>query len=265
MDYLKNNWNVYLMEGIGLGLFMVSASFFATLLEFPGSIVHQLLTNEFLRLCLMGIAMGITIVLLIRSPMGKLSGAHMNPALTLTFFLLGKMKGIDMVFYVIFQFIGGLAGVILMGFVLGSSFESPPVNYVATTPGVAGAATAFWTEASISFLMILMVLITSNDHRLAPYTGYISGVFVTAYVIISAPISGFSMNPARTLASAIPSTTFASLWIYFSAPFLGMFAGALGYRIFSGKIKCAKLHHDHSIRCIFNCGFCKHGNNSTND
>jgi aquaporin Z len=256
--HLKNNLRVYLMEAICLGLFMISASLFSTLLEYPGSPVHNWMADDFLRLCVMGVAMGITIVLLIYSPMGKLSGAHMNPAMTLTFFLLGKVNKRDLFFYMLFQFIGGLAGVILMDLALGNAFESPPINYVTTIPGKSGEVIAFWTEVSISFFMILMVLISSNYSKLAPYTGYIAGIFVTAYVIISAPVSGFSMNPARTLASAIPSHIYTDLWIYFSAPVLGMLSGALIYKTFSGEVKCAKIHHSHRFLCIFNCKYCGH-------
>lgn len=256
---LRNNWKVYFMEGICLGLFMVSASLFATLLEFPDSQIHHLIPNGFLRLCLMGLAMGITCVLIIYSPMGKLSGAHMNPAITLTFFGLGKVKKWDAVYYVLFQFMGGTLAVYIMDWVLGGPFEMKPINYVVTVPGNPGAIAAFWTETLIAFLMILMVLFTTNHAKLSRYTGYMAGFFVMIYVIITAPISGFSMNPARTLASAIPANTYTALWIYLTAPFVGMFSGAFLYRLLGAKVVCAKYFHSRSFSCIFNCDYKKNG------
>lgn len=205
----------------------------------------------------MGFAMGITNTLLIYSPMGRLSGAHMNPAVTLTFFGLGKVKVWDAFYYVLFQFIGGTAAVVFMDIVLGSSFEMMPVNYVVTVPGKYGVTVAFWTEVVIAFIMMLMILFTTNHKRLSPYTGYIAGAFVMMYIVITAPISGFSMNPARTLASAIPAATYTSLWIYLTAPFIGMFSGAVLFKLLNGHVICAKVFHCRHFRCIFNCGYKK--------
>ncbi|MFQ5683048.1 MAG: hypothetical protein ACE5HC_07220 [Candidatus Binatia bacterium] len=76
------------MEAAGLGIFMVSACTFGTILEYPASPIHQAIADPFLRRILMGLAMGLTAVGIIYSPWGKQSGAHINPAITLTFFRL---------------------------------------------------------------------------------------------------------------------------------------------------------------------------------
>lgn len=73
------------MEGAELGLFMISACLFVALLEYPPSAVHQLLPDPALRRVLIGVAMGVTAILIIYSPIGQRSGAHFNPAVTLTF------------------------------------------------------------------------------------------------------------------------------------------------------------------------------------
>src|SRR6516162_4081972 len=80
---LRTHWPEYLMEAAGLGLFMVSAGLFGTLLEYPQSPVHRAIADPFLRRTLMGVAMGLTAVGIIYSPWGKQSGAHINPATTL--------------------------------------------------------------------------------------------------------------------------------------------------------------------------------------
>jgi aquaporin Z len=258
VDALKKNWQVYLMEGICLGLFMASAALFGTLLEYPGSVVHQSIDNGFVRLCLMGLAMGATATLIIYSPMGKLSGAHMNPAVTLTFFTLGKIKKQDAFFYTIFQITGGMATVYLMSLILGEAFRESPVNYVITAPGRFGTWGALIAEMATAFIMMVVVLIISNHPLLARYTGVAAGFLVMVYVILAGPISGFGMNPARTLASAIPANQYPALWVYLTAPFIGMLSASIIYKRFVGAVKCAKMHHSRFYTCIFNCGYCEH-------
>jgi aquaporin Z len=251
------------MEAVCLGLFMISAGVFATVLEYPNSIIHQLLPNVFTRLVIMGIAMGITATLLNYSPMGKLSGAHMNPAVTFTFVRLTKIKLVDAIYYVLFQCLGGTAGVVLMSTLVPDSFRDPHVNYIITAPGKFGVGVAFVLEVFMAFSMMIMVLTTTNHPRYARYTGLIAGMFVASFVILSAPISGFSINPARTIASAIPGMQFPSFWIYMTAPFIGMLGAAEVFTHFKGKAICAKMHHVDTYLCIFNCGYCLHNHSAT--
>jgi aquaporin Z len=260
-EALKQNWKVYSMEAVCLGLFMISASLFGTMLEYPGSSLRQSLPNDFIRLVLMGIAMGITATLISYSPMGKLSGAHMNPAVTFTFFRLHKIKLVDAIYYCVFQCGGGVLSVVFMRVVLGSAFADEHVNYVVTAPGKLGTPVAFGLEVVIAFLMMTMILVTSNRPKLSKYTGAIAGIFVMTYVIISAPVSGFSMNPARTIASAVPAMQFHAFWIYMTAPFIGMFGAATFYKRAKGAVYCAKMHHSSSYLCIFNCQYCLHNTN----
>ena len=111
-EVLKNHWPEYVIEGASLGLFMISAFTFGTILEHPASPVHRALPQPLFRRFLMGLAMGSTAIAIIYSPWGKRSGAHINPSTTLTFFRLGKIDKWDAMFYVASQFIGGLIGAI---------------------------------------------------------------------------------------------------------------------------------------------------------
>jgi aquaporin Z len=104
---LSRHWPEYLMEAAGLGIFMVSAGLFGTLLEYPQSPVHQAIADDGLRRMLMGVAMGLTAVAIIYSPWGQQSGAHLNPAVTLTFLRLGKIARADALFYITAQCLGG--------------------------------------------------------------------------------------------------------------------------------------------------------------
>ena len=250
---LRTHWPEYLMEAAGLGLFMISAGLFGTLLESPASPARQALSEPLVRRVFMGLAMGLTAVALIYSPWGKQSGAHLNPAVTLTFWRLGKVANWDALFYVLAQFLGGLSGVLLLAAILGVLFLEPPVSAVVTVPGEAGNAVAFLAEWVISLVLMLVVLFASNTPRLASSTGLFAGVLLTVYIIVEAPISGTSMNPARTFASALPAHTWTAAWVYFTAPFLGMLVAPEVYSALTGRsaVACAKLHHRNAKRCIF--------------
>ena len=166
VEAFKQHWPEYLMEAAALGLFMISACTFGVLFEYPDSPVRQALGNPDVRRVLMGLAMGATAVSIIYSPFGKQSGAHMNPAVTLAFFRLGKIAAWDAVFYIAAQFAGGVAGVVLTASVLRHRLAYPSVNYVATLPGSSGVAAAFAAEFVISFALMLVVLIVSNARTL---------------------------------------------------------------------------------------------------
>ncbi len=252
---LRRHWPEYLMEAACLGLFMVSACSFGALLEHPSSPVRGALASPLLRRVLMGCAMGASAVALIYSPLGKRSGAHMNPSVTLAFLKLGKVQPGDALFYVVAQFLGGAAGVWLASLALGGFLADPAVNYVVTVPGPSGLAVAFLAELAISFLLMSVVLRASSTPALARYTGLFAGSLVALYITFEAPLSGMSMNPARTFGSALRAHLWLGYWIYLSAPVLGMLSAALVY----GRLKrmppvrCAKLHHENRYRCIF-CG-----------
>ena len=240
------------MEALALGLFMVSAGVFGTILEAPASPVRAAITSPFARRAVMGVIMGLTAIALVYSPWGRRSGAHMNPAFTLTFLRLGRVGRPDAIAYVAAQFLGGIGGVLLVAGLLGPTFLEPPVHAVATSPGPAGVAVAFLAEATISFVLMSIVLALGRSQRLGPYTGVIVGIIVCLYITFEAPISGMSMNPARTLASAIPVGSWQGLWLYFTAPLAGMFLAAeLHVRASAGPAGCAKLFH--RFPCIF-CG-----------
>lgn len=245
------------MEAAGLGVFMVSAGLFGTLLEYPGSPVHATIANPILRRALMGLAMGATAVAIIYSPWGKQSGAHINPAVTLTFFRLGKIATWDATFYVIAQFGGAVIGVVLVAAVLGAAFGDPPVRHVVTVPGRAGVGVAFAAELLISFGLMLTILFATNTARLARFTGLFAGVLVAGYIAIEAPLSGMSMNPARSFGSAVSGRVWTAVWVYFAAPALGMLLAAETYVQVRGihRVFCAKLHHTNDKRCIFHCGY----------
>jgi aquaporin Z len=245
------------MEAAGLGLFMISAAVVTTAFEYPHSLLYGLFTGPTLRRILIGFAMGLTAIGLIYSPWSKRSGAHLNPAVTMTFFRLGKIKGGDALCYVAAQFIGGTIGLWMAAAILGLAIEHPSVNYVVTVPGPEGTATAFAAEAMISFGLMLVVLVVSNRTSLKRWTGIFAGALVAAYIAVEAPLSGMGMNPARTFASALPAHLWTGYWLYLTAPLIGMLSAAECYVRINGihRVLCAKLHHHNDARCIFHCRY----------
>ncbi len=238
---LAAHWPEYLIEAWALGTFMVSASVVTTLLEYPETSLHHAVADTTLRLACIGLAMGATAVALIYSPWGRRSGAHMNPSVTLAFLSLGRISRVDAAFYILAQFIGGLAGVLICAGLLGEPFAQPPVAYIVTVPGAAGPGVAFVAETAISFVLMFAILEVSNSRRWGRYSGLVAGLLIACYVTFEAPLSGMSMNPARTLASAWPAGTWSGLWIYFTAPCLGMWSAARVFHVLTPWVE--RTHH----------------------
>jgi aquaporin Z len=255
MKRLAVHWPEYAIEGTCLALFMISAASMSTLLQHPSSPMAGWIKAPLLQRVPMGLAMGLTNAALIYSPLGARSGAHMNPAVTLTFLRLRKIAPLDAAGYVVAQFAGGLAGIAIATWALAGLPAHPAVNYVATVPGPAGPAIAFTAEIVISFLLMLVVLRLSNTPQLARFTGIGASVLVATYIIFESPYSGMSMNPARTLGSNAFASMLSTWWIYFVAPPSGMLLAAEWYarRHGAAAVRCAKLHHAESVRCIFRC------------
>jgi aquaporin Z len=250
---LRHHWPEYLMEIGELGLYLFVACAVATLLDHPASIVRQSISSGIVRRALMGIVMGATTIAIVLSPWGKRSGGHFNPAITSTFYRLGKVESWDTWFYVTAQFLGAISGVAIARYVLRGALGHPAVRYAVTAPGMHGAAVAFVAELTISFILMVAVLFATNRKRLAPYTAYFVGALIASYYTFEAPLSGMSTNPARTFGSAVHANYWHALWVYFVAPTLGMFCAAEVFLKVRGGAApyCAKLHHANDKRCIF--------------
>jgi Glycerol uptake facilitator and related permeases (Major Intrinsic Protein Family) len=116
---------------------------------------------------------------------------------------------------------------------------------------MAGLLPAFLAESGISFLLMLIILAVSNTRRLVRFTGFVAGCLVALYITVESPISGMSMNPARTTGSAAFAHLWTGSWIYFLAPVLGMLLAAECYVRMGPRAACAKMYHDSRVHCIF--------------
>jgi aquaporin Z len=236
---VTNPWPLYAIEAALLGVFMISACAVTTVLEHPGSPLHPLIPSAFGRRATTGLAMSLTAIALIHSKWGRRSGAHMNPAFTVSFLRLNKIQPRDAIFYVMAQLVGGAAGVGLCAALLGPGVRHPAVNYAVTVPGSAGVAGAWLGEFLIALVLMSTVLLLNRRPALGRFTGHAAAMLVGIYITFEAPYSGMSLNPARTLASAAWANVWTSVWIYFTAPLAGMLI-AVEAQLFLG-------HHPHML------------------
>ena len=241
------------MEAGELALYMFAVCAYATLLKHPQSPLRHIVMDALARRVFMGLATGATVIGIVMSPWAKQSGGHFNPAITFTFYLLGKIRTWDAFFYITGQFLGTISGVEIATHVLRGAPGNGAVRYAQTIPGVYGSGAAFVGELTISFVLMTTILVATNRETLTRYAPYFVGALYAIFITVEAPLSGMSMNPARTFGSAFPASCWHALWIYFLAPTLGMLVAA---EVFlrargGGAPFCAKLHHANSRRCIF--------------
>jgi len=245
---------VYALDGALLGLFMVSACASVALLEHPASPLRALMPSELLRRAWVGLAMGLTALALIYSPWGKRTGALMNPAMTLCFLRLKKLEPSAALGYMVAQLVGGTLGVLACAFALGGFVSHPAVHFVVTEPGAHGEGVAWLGEFAMAFVMLSVVVSVNRVPRLAPFTGFFAAALVALYITFEAPLSGMSLNPARTFASAVVASSWRGFWIYLTAPVLGMLAAVEVDLFRRGHRKpCGKLTHDRSMVCFVRC------------
>lgn len=241
---LKKHYIHFVMEGFGLFIFMVSACFFAGNLEHRGTFLNTNIPDPHLRLAVMAVAMAVTALFIFLSPLTSPSGAFINPSVTVMRWRLGQLSIEKFIWYSVFQTLGGLVAVYLMKILMGKILTEPPVNYVVTVPGkdisVFGAA---MMETVTAFVMITMVLFLS-DTKFSKLVPYFSAVLVGAYVMIAGPVSGFGMNPARTIASAVPANIYTDFWIYMVCPTIGMLLAAEVYLKVKKKKPVVDFHFD---------------------
>lgn len=189
------------------------------------------------------------------SPLGQRSGGHINPAVTLAFWTLGKVPGRDVLPYITAQVAGAFAGVALAALLWGDLARS--VQYAVTLPGDGWTwVGALVAETASTFALAFLIFVCVNKPRIASRTGLIAGSLVVMLVTIEAPVSGTSVNPARSLAPAVLFPVLRDQWLYLLGPIAGALLAALTYRRRWGQgTVCAKLYHTEKYPCPFDCGY----------
>ena len=245
------------MEALELAALMVLICCINTVLYSSSSPLHKLSLTFTERSILMGVGVALGSFVITYSSFGRRSGAHLNPAITLTYYSIGVMQRWDALFYVVAQIGGGVLGVYLAHSFLGSSLSEAPVRYVVTLPGHSGFVLAFISECGLAALLMSLILFSSNHRTLSRFTPLIAAIIGITYSLFCSSISGYSINPARSLSSALFAEIWDGLWIFLIAPCIGMaIAGAAYVRAFGrDRVYCAKMYHDLSSPCPFDCRF----------
>ncbi|OVA05508.1 Major intrinsic protein [Macleaya cordata] len=176
---------------------------------------------------------GLSIIVVIFS-IGPISGAHVNPSITFAFAILGQFPWSRVPFYIVAQIVGSIFATYV-----GKSVYGIQADQVITKPVLHGRKKAFWAELIATFIiMFLAASMSRKAHRVGHISGVVVGVAISLAVLITGPVSGGSLNPARSMGPAIVSGKFDDLWVYVLAPTVGAAAGAL---LFRGL--CIRCHH----------------------
>ena len=228
--------------GLSAVVFMMSDS----------SPMHSLMPAYRVRLLVTGILFAAGGTLVVYSPMGQRSGGHINPAVSLTFWMLGKMGGRDMTLYATAQFLGGLAGAGVVKSLWGEWATSVNAGVTMPAPWISPLGAA-GVEFLITGSLLWLILFFVSRPKLHRWTGFAAGVWVAFLVFAEAPVTGTSLNPARSLGPAVVTDTFRDLWVYFLGPLGGATAVALLWKpgVTAGvrSVFCAKLFHTDRYPC----------------
>jgi len=246
-------WQVFVSEFAGTAL-LVGVGLSIVILAFgQGSPFVALLPAAGPRRLVAGFLFGTTGGLIALSPVGKESGAHINPAVTLAFVLTGKMGPVPATGYVAAQLLGAVAGslpLVLWG----------PMGYSiqlgATMPGPAyGSWAALGGEVATTFALVAILFLFVGHPRLRAFTPLVFPFLYALMVFLEAPVSGTSTNPARTLGPAVVSGSWTGWWVYWLGPGLGASLAVAAHRLHrlrNWEIQVAKLYHfEHDRRGLF--------------
>jgi aquaporin Z len=224
------HWPEYAAEFLGTGLFIFLALSVITFDFGTCSPLKHLVPDVSMRFLIRGLLVGASGSLIAISPLGRLSGAHLNPALSLAFWVQGKMHHRDIAGYIVSQFLGALSGAVLVVQVWRACSAS--VRNGMTLPGADYSLwSVFLVEMSMTFLLVLSIFLFVSSYRLMRWTPLITWFLVTLTTWIVGPISGSSLNPARSLGPAIVTAMWYAQWIYCVAPPLGALLAVGAFRL----------------------------------
>jgi aquaporin Z len=244
---------VFAAEFAGTAL-LVLVGLSVVILNFgQGSPVVRLVPDAGLRRLITGFLFGTTGGLIALSAVGKHSGAHINPVVTLSFLLLGKMRRQHALAYVVAQLTGAVVGAVPL---LAWGAMGRSVNFGATVPGQGyGAGLALLGEIATTFALIVGLFFFVRHPRLRQFTPALFPFLYALMVFLEAPVSGTSTNPARSLGPAVVSGVWQDWWVYWLGPALGALLGVALFRftwLRKLEIEVAKLYHfDHDPQGIF--------------
>lgn len=234
-------WKKFWAELIGTALLLLIGLSLVIFMFGSGSPVVEIIPSLTLRRVITGFLFGGTGALIALSDIGKESGAHINPIVTLAFWLFGKIESRVAMIYMAAQFIGAVIGTLPL---LAWRQWGRSVSFGATTPGEGySLSTAFLGEVITTFTMVFLLLVFLGFREIRTYTPAIFPILYAIMVPLEAGISGTSTNPARSFGPSVISGEWYGWWIYWIGPLMGaLLASRVGSRL-AKRITEAKLYH----------------------
>jgi aquaporin Z len=234
-------WQIFLSELIGTGILLLGGLSLVIFMFGTGSPVAPLIPNIALRQALSGFLFGCIGAGIALSPVGEFSGAHINPAVTMGFLLMGKLKPRPAFGYMVAQVGGATLGCVPL---LAWGDMGRSISYGASLPG---PGYPLWAvlggEVVTTFGLVASLCVFLGIRQLRRYTPFMIPFLYAIMVPLEAAISGTSTNPARTMGPAIVSQNFDGLWIYWVGPFLGAAIAIVACSFLARRVEVAKLYH----------------------
>jgi aquaporin Z len=244
------HWRIWAAEATGTALLVLGALSAVALTLGRNTPVADSVSSSSVRLLLAGLMVGGVVALIAVSPLGRLSGSHLNPAVTLALGVLGRVSAHDLGGYLASQFIGALVGALAFHALWGGVALS--VGGGVTHPSVA-TPVALATEAAMTGLLVATILFCLSRERLARWTPLVVWLLLATLIWRFSRYTGTSLNPARSEGPAAAFDDWHDLWIYLVAPVAGALTVATLWRRAGPTMrpKTAKLFHDCRYPCAF--------------
>jgi aquaporin Z len=241
MSRKDSNLRMYFAEFLGTAI-LLSVGLSIVIFMFgenaPGS---HLIPNYKLRQAVTGFLFGSVGASIALSPLGKISGAHVNPVVTMGFRLMGKMTVATALGYILAQLAGAVVGSLPLLF-WGSLGES--IYFGSTSRGTGYTVMqCLMGEVVTTFTLVAMLCFFIANRKIRKFTPAMIPVLYCIMVPLEADISGISTNPARSLGPAVVSGQWTEWWIYWVGPIIGMLLAIILASFFALKIEEAKLYH----------------------
>jgi aquaporin Z len=242
------HWRIWAAESAGTALLVLAILLAVSLALGDGSPLADALPGRGAGFLVVGLLVAPCVGLIAVSPLGRLSGAHLNPAVTAGFWALGQVSRHDLVGYVATQLLGGVAGAVAARLLLPESVTES-IGGAVTHPEVSTAA-AVALEAGMTALLLGVIFAFTSTQRLARWTPLAIVPVLTAIIWLGSPSTGASLNPARSEGPALAFGDVADLWLYLAAPVgSGLALGLLWRRFSMPRPRTAKLFHDPRYPC----------------
>ena len=250
-------WAAYAAELAGTFLMVAWGLSAVVFMMSAASPMARLVPSARLRLLATGFLFAAGGTAVVYSPLGQRSGGHINPAISVNFCILGKMRGPDMILYAAAQCAGAIAGAGLVKLLWGAWARSVEAGVTRPAPWLSPAGAAA-VELVITASLVGVILVFLSRPRLHRWTGLAAGIWVALLVFAEAPVTGASLNPARSLGPALVTGDCRDLWVYFAGPLAGAGLAAFLWKRAGARRHpvCAKLFHTHRYPChLADCRF----------